>query len=164
MQPNKNELPLKYQGYTIALQEVPDEISLAFNISGCTHRCPDCHSKYLWEYKGCYLGEDLLKVLSIYKDYISCVCFMGGDQNLEELYDLCEKVKSEGLKVCVYSGANDIKIFKGFIHNSIIDYIKIGSYKQEYGGLDSTNTNQKMYKVVDTTVLDITDQFQKPKM
>ena len=163
MQPN-NKLPLKYQGYTIALQEVPDEISLTFNISGCTHKCPECHSKYLWEYKGHYLGEDLLKVLSIYKEYISCVCFMGGDQNLEELYTLCKKIKSEELKVCIYSGSDDIEIFKDFICDSIVDYLKIGSYKQEFGGLDNINTNQKMYKIIDTKTLDITEQFQKPRL
>lgn len=164
MQPNKNELPLKYQGYTIALQEVPDEISLAFNVSGCIHKCPDCHSKYLWEYKGHYLREDLQRVLSLNKEYISCVCFMGGDQNLEELYDLCKEVKNEGLKVCVYSGADDMEIFSSFICNSVIDYLKIGSYKQEFGGLNSVNTNQRMYKIVDFQISDITEQFQKPKM
>ena len=159
-----NKLPLKYQGYTIVLQEVPDEISLAFNVSGCTHKCPDCHSKYLWEYKGHYLREDLQRVLSLNKEYISCVCFMGGDQNLEELYDLCKEVKNEGLKVCVYSGADDMEIFSNFICDSVIDYLKIGSYKQEFGGLNSVNTNQRMYKIVDSQISDITEQFQKTKM
>lgn len=164
MEQKKNNLPLKYKGYAIALQEVPDEISLAFNISGCTHKCPGCHSEYLWNYDGRYLGEDLLKVLSINKEFISCVCFMGGDQNIEELYDLCKQVKDNGLKVCIYSGIDNIEVFSQFICDSIIDYLKIGSYQEELGGLNNVNTNQRMYKIIGTKALDITHTFQKPKI
>ena len=71
---------------------------------------------------------------------------------------------SKGLKVCVYSGADDMEIFSNFICDSVIDYLKIGSYKQEFGGLNSVNTNQRMYKIVDSQISDITEQFQKPKM
>ena len=161
---DKNNLKLKYQGYTIVLQEVPDEIALAFNISGCPHRCLDCHSKYLWDYEGNYLGEDLENVLSKYKDYISCVCFMGGDQNIEELAMLCKHIKSYNLKVCIYSGSDDISLFNDMINDNSIDYLKLGPYKKEYGGLDSTITNQVMYHIVDQHLINITDKFQKPKM
>ena len=33
----------------ITFSEVPDEISLCINISNCPIKCPDCHSKFLWE-------------------------------------------------------------------------------------------------------------------
>ena len=164
MDKKNNTLPLKYQGYTIALQEVPDEISLAFNISGCPHKCPECHSKYLWNYEGNYIGEDLSKVLSKYKEYISCVCFMGGDQNLNELYLLCKQIKDNHLKVCIYSGLNNTDTFIDFINDSLIDYLKIGPYIGEYGGLNNPNTNQRMYKVVNNNLIDITSIFQKLKM
>ena len=50
---------LKYNGYSIVMQEVPNEVSLAINISGCPHKCEGCHSKYLWEYDGEYLIDDI---------------------------------------------------------------------------------------------------------
>ena len=49
---------LKYLGYSIVFQEVPDEVTLAINISGCPHKCEGCHSKYLWEYDGHYVSDD----------------------------------------------------------------------------------------------------------
>jgi anaerobic ribonucleoside-triphosphate reductase activating protein len=89
---------------------------------------------------------------------------MGGDQNIEELYDLCKQVKDNGLKVCIYSGMDSIEAFTHFICDSVIDYLKIGSYQEELGGLNNINTNQHMYKIIGTKTLDITNIFQKPKI
>ena len=38
---------MKYIDTKIVFSEVPDEITLAINISGCPIHCADCHSKYL---------------------------------------------------------------------------------------------------------------------
>lgn len=161
-----SNLPLKYRGYAIVCQEVPDEISLAFNISGCPHKCKQCHSEYLWKYDGKLIGEDLDQILSINKDFISCVCFMGGDQNLEELYSLCTKIKNTyHLKTCIYSGLNEIVFFKDFIENNVLDYLKIGRYEYLRGGLDSPNTNQRMYKIIDSNTMEcLNDRFHKPML
>lgn len=157
-------LPLRYQGYAIVLEEVPNEISLAFNISGCPHHCDGCHSQHLWEYKGELLSEDIQSIIEQYKEYISCVCFMGGDQNIEELESLCSVIKNEyNLKTCVYSGEDNINIFQKMICNNTLDYLKIGRYMKDRGGLNRTSTNQKMYKIKAGKIWDITTKFQKIK-
>ena len=43
---------LKYIDSKVVFNEVPDEITLAINMSGCPIGCPDCHSKYLWKDEG----------------------------------------------------------------------------------------------------------------
>ena len=136
-------LNLKYLGSSITFQEVPDETSLVINISGCPHHCEGCHSEYLWVYEGDYITDDLDNLLNQYKDYITCVCFMGGDQNIDELIMLCKKIKNSDLKVCVYSGRDDIEYFDELIRH--IDYLKIGRYIEGLGGLNSKTTNQKFY-------------------
>ena len=35
---------LKYVNTAVVFQEIPDEVTLAINISGCPCRCPGCHS------------------------------------------------------------------------------------------------------------------------
>ena len=40
---------LKYVNTGVVFQEIPDEVTLAINISNCPCRCPGCHSHYLWE-------------------------------------------------------------------------------------------------------------------
>lgn len=136
---------LKYISYTIACQEVPNEVSLLINISGCPHHCEGCHSKYLWEYRGNYLLEDIEKIMNLYDGLFTCVCFMGGDQNLAELNECLSYVKSLSLKTCVYSGLED----KNFFNNSMdnLDYLKIGRYYKSLGGLNSKTTNQKFYDI-----------------
>lgn len=138
---------LKYIGYAIVFAEVPDEVSLAINISGCRRRCRGCHSKYLWEYSGNYVSDDLDSLINKYNGMITCVCFMGGDQNMTELCELLKKVKAHTLKTCVYSGSDDINEFSECLNNDLLDYLKIGSYDDKLGGLDKETTNQKMFAV-----------------
>lgn len=135
---------LKYKGYSIVMQEVPNEISLAINVSGCPHMCEGCHSTYLWDYDGNYLIDDIDKLLNQYSDLISCVCFMGGDQNQNDLLYCIDKVNSKGLKICLYTGINDINLISKDIIEKL-DYIKIGRYVEKLGGLDKKTTNQHFY-------------------
>lgn len=154
-------LPLKYQGCAIVFQEVPNEISLAFNISGCPVKCQGCHSKYLWEYKGNYLSDDIETWINKYRSYITCICFMGGDQNTVELELLCKLCHSHGLKTCLYTGnklSDDLISFA----SKNLDYLKVGEYRDECGGLDKTTTNQRMYRIDNKAqMIDITYLFRK---
>ena len=52
---------LNCYSYDIVCQEIPDEITLAVNISCCPNRCPGCHSPWLWEEDGQPLDEQLLE-------------------------------------------------------------------------------------------------------
>lgn len=153
--------PLKYLGYAIVCEEVPDEITIAFNVSGCEHRCEGCHSSFLWEYTGHYIKDDLDEIIQKYNGLVTCVCFLGGDQNIEELARLCRVVKEKNLKTCIYSGDDSIEEFLDIISCGLIDYLKIGRYISKLGGLNSANTNQKMYAICDGILNDITYKFQK---
>ena len=166
---------LKYLGYSIVLEEVPDEISLAINISGCPHKCEGCHSKYLWKDDGEILEDNLDKLLDKYGDYITCVCFMGGDQDLIQLWYCCKKVKERGLKVCIYTGYDTMLPFahlsffsNSYMDNGFVDYIKTGRYHKYFGGLNNKSTNQRMYRILDKDNMidglrfkDITYRFQR---
>ena len=70
---------LKFAGYDIVFQEIPDEVTLAISISGCPNRCPGCHSPQLREDIGEPLTEETLTaLLERYRGAITCVCLMGG--------------------------------------------------------------------------------------
>ena len=86
---------MKVASYDIVFQEVPGEVTLALNISGCPCHCKGCHSPHLWEDTGEPLTTDLLDdLITRYAGLITCVCFMGGDQNPAEVLRLAEYVKS----------------------------------------------------------------------
>ena len=155
---------LKYANYDVVFQEVPDEVTLAINISNCPNQCPGCHSKYLWENIGKNLDiNELNRLVSQYETGITCVCFMGGDAAPQEVAYLARQLKSrhDNLKMAWYSGKNELPQNISFDH---FDYIKLGRYVAELGPLDSVTTNQRMMKrLADGRVKDITEWFRKNK-
>ena len=153
---------MKYSDYTIVLQEVPNEISLALSITECPHHYMGCHSAYLAKNFGRYVKDDIDPILSKYKDKITCVCFMGGDQHIEDLQTQLQYIKERhSLKTCVYSGADTSEIFNCCL--PFLDYLKTGRYDQGKGGLNSRDTNQRFYAVKDGKLEDITYRFWNDK-
>jgi len=154
---------LKYSGHSVVFQEVPNEIALAFNITGCPHRCPGCHTPELREDIGRFLLEDLGPLLKWYRNSISCVCFMGGEHNVLEMAQALNVVKSYGLKTCLYSGADTADEFAVLL--PLLDYLKIGHYDEALGGLNNPNTNQSMFAFdEDGVATDITNMFWRKKI
>lgn len=136
---------LKYVDTKVVFQEVPDEVTLAINISNCPCHCEGCHSPYLAEDIGKDLSIEELTTLGTETEGITCICFMGGDSDPKRINRLAKWVTEElDLKVAWYSGRQyipdeiDIKNFH---------YIKIGPYIPKLGGLDKETTNQIMYRV-----------------
>lgn len=156
---------MKYVDTQVTFSEVPNEISLCINISNCPCHCKNCHSSYLAEDIGNLLdAKELSKHININRG-ITCVCLMGGDATPNEVNKLAKTVKLDhpNLKVAWYSGKQELS--KG-ISLSWFDYIKLGPYKEELGGLTSRKTNQRFYKVTHTSagiskLYDMTHQFWK---
>ena len=138
---------LRCYSYDIVCQEIPDEITLAVNISCCPNRCPGCHSPWLWEDAGEEMTEEMLVTLiGRYSSAVTCFCFMGGDADPFEVQRLAQCVRKEfpHLRTAWYSGKE--RIPDGFDISSM-DYIKIGPYIAEKGGLKSRETNQVLFRV-----------------
>lgn len=135
---------LKYNNTMITFSEIPEEVSLCIEISGCPVHCEGCHSKHLWEDIGDFLTVDALSTLIHQNDGITAVCFMGGDNSPLEIYELAKWVKDNTkLKVGWYSGMplrKDLPL-------KYFNYVKTGPYKKELGGLNSITTNQRFYEV-----------------
>lgn len=149
---------LKYYNAMVVFEEVPDEVSLAINISNCPCKCDGCHSRFLWLDIGTELTQKELGRLIDKNDGISCVCLMGGDIDHNYVLELASYVKKnyEKMKVCWYSGMDELDCdLKDF------DYVKIGHYDKELGGLDKKTTNQRFYKIEKGEKIDITDRFWK---
>lgn len=153
---------LKYCSFDIVFQEVPDEITLAVNLTRCPNRCHGCHSPWLREDTGMPLDEaGLSGMVENYRDEITCVCFMGGDADPREVETLSvylHKTFPE-IKTAWYSGREALP---PEINAESFNYIKLGPYRPSSGGLRSPATNQHMYKIQQGgTMHDITPLFWK---
>ena len=154
---------IKYVDTLIGFREIPNEITLCINISNCPNNCPGCHSSWLLKDEGTPLTYVELKSLIKKNKGITCICFMGGDREPWEIQRLAKLIKEDyDIKVGWYSGKD--KMWEG-INLIYFDYVKIGSYKKEFGSLDNPTTNQILYKVihteVSTVIMDITNLFWK---
>ena len=151
---------LKYVNTDIVFQEIPDEVTLAINISNCPCHCPGCHSQYLWGDVGLPLTTGALDdFVTKYGDDITCFSFMGGDADPKGVNQLAQYIHEEypQFKVAWYSGKT---VIARTVNKADFDYIKIGPYIEHLGPLKSPTTNQRMYrKTDDGTFEDITERF-----
>ena len=159
---------LKVASFDIVFQEIPGEVTLALNLSNCPCHYPGCHSPHLAEDIGEPLNEELMDgFIARYGSMITCVAFMGGDAEPEEVARWAEYVKGSrvtgyGLRTAWYSGRT---IFPREHRNpstpsqSAFDYVKLGPYIEALGGLKSEQTNQRLYKRVGDEWEDITSSF-----
>lgn len=134
---------MKYVDTAIVFDEVPGEITLAINISGCKIHCPDCHSKYLWEDIGKGINEEELYKLVESNPGITCICFMGGKEEDVYMWTYWLKKHYPKLKTAWYTGQESVK--KRTLN--YLNYVKTGPYKKEFGPLNNRNTNQRFYHV-----------------
>ena len=157
---------MKYVDTKVVFREVPDEVTLAVNISNCPVKCPGCHSSYLANDIGEILDKKALSILINKNPGVSCVSFMGGDADPAFVRELALWVKSEyeGMKTCWYSGRG-LENARPFL--DALDFVKVGPYMDEYGPLDSKTTNQRFYRIThsegENVLTDITSVFQEKK-
>ena len=151
---------LKYVNTGIVFQEIPDEVTLAINISNCPCRCPGCHSQYLWEDIGLPLNPDALDAfVERFGNDITCIAFMGGDADPVGVNLLAEYLHVEypQFKVAWYSGRLRIP---SSVNKADFNYIKIGPYIRHLGPLKSPTTNQRLYRqLANGEFEDITSRF-----
>ncbi|MBR4589885.1 MAG: 4Fe-4S cluster-binding domain-containing protein [Bacteroidaceae bacterium] len=137
---------IKYTDAQITFREVPNEISLSINISNCPYRCIGCHSPYLQKDIGKELTIDVLKkLIDENKDKVTCVTFLGDGGNIKEIAQFVKYCNDLGYLTCLYTGSTDMDEIVN--ECEVLDFIKIGPYIKEKGGLDSPTTNQRFYEI-----------------
>ena len=148
---------MRYKQARVVFQEVPNEVTLAIEVTGCPNHCPGCHSPELLDPEGVELDYlEMETLLRRHYPFITCVCFMGGDHEPDALCDLLWYVSAHGLRTALYSGREGVPY-------RIVDrlnYLKVGSYVEALGGLRSSTTNQRFYKIENGDLIDKTAWFR----
>ena len=127
----------------VVLEEIPDKVTLAVEISNCRGSCPGCHSPFLKE----DLGEELTPAVvdKLIGDNFGMDCFLllGEGKDKDALLGIAEHLRAHhpGIARAVYSGRPEVEpeIYAAF------DYVKVGPYVAELGPLNERTTNQRLY-------------------
>jgi anaerobic ribonucleoside-triphosphate reductase activating protein len=134
---------IKYVDYEVVLEDIPDRITLAVNISNCQCNCKGCHSSYLRKDTGKELTKEIIdsKLSNILKS-CDCFLFLGEGNDIDKLFEINDYIKEKyNIETALYSGRDEVE---DYFYDKF-DYVKIGRYDEKYGGLDKITTNQKLY-------------------
>lgn len=151
---------LYYTEIGLSPYEVPEHNSICIYISGCRYCCKNCHYPMLRQNDfGDKLFENFIKIVQLYQNQATCVCFLGEGQNTiyehEEFYRMIEIARNYNLKTCLYCGRDTYieEWMNGF------DFVKLGSYQENCGGLDEKTTNQRLLEKTKSGFIEITYKF-----
>ena len=135
---------IKYvpQFTSVVLEEIPDRVSLAVEISNCRGHCPGCHSPFLKDDIGRELTPEIIAGLVGDNFGVNCFLFLGEGQDPDELVKLAAYVRTLGLQPALYSGRYEVEDS----YWEVFDYVKVGPYVAEQGPLNEPTTNQRLYR------------------
>ena len=153
---------MKYLSKMITFQDLPNEVALSFLITGCSLRCKGCHSPDSWNWNiGTKLTKETLsELIKKNSGLITAVLFFWGEWEEDNLIELLKLSKDNWLKTCLYTGLKLKQISKSLL--SELDFIKVEPYKKELGWLNSPNTNQQLFSLLNGEKnKDLTFYFQK---
>lgn len=149
------------ESVSVVLEEVPDRVTLAIDITNCQGHCEGCHSPWL---RGDF-GEELTpeKIDAMIEDNfgVNCFLFLGEGADVDALLSLVRHLneKYPNIETALYSGLIEIdeRVWDFF------DYVKTGPYRRSYGPLNSPTTNQRMFRLTrgegKASAVDITERF-----
>lgn len=127
----------------IVLEEIPDKVTLAVEISNCRGSCPGCHSPFLQKDLGEELTPAVVDALIASNFGVNCFLLLGEGKDPDALLRIAEHLRKAhpGIERAVYSGRTEVEpeIREAF------DYVKVGPYIAERGPLNNPKTNQRLY-------------------
>lgn len=141
----------------IVLEEIPDRVTLAVEISGCRGLCAGCHSPFLRKDIGDPLTPEVTDSLIADNFGADCFLFLGEGGDHEALLALARHIREAhpGMSIALYSGREEVE---PEIHE-LFDYVKVGPFIPERGPLNDRGTNQRLYHRGE----DITSRFWRKK-
>lgn len=128
---------------SVVLEEIPDKVTLAVEISNCQGSCVGCHSPWLKTDVGDPLTPEAIDRMIADNFGVNCFLFLGEGRDPQAILDLAAHLRKAhpGLELAIYSGREAVE---DELWNTF-DYVKVGPYKAEFGPLNSVNTNQRLY-------------------
>ena len=148
----------------ITFNELPDKMAYAIELGACKQHCVGCHSPELQEEDAPLTS--LLDILEEAQDAIdagaNAIVVMGGTNNKhiteESLIALLQDL-SDIAPTGLYSGSEDEERDKMIALEGHCVWLKTGPYIDTLGGLESTRTNQRFYRITTTYRLDAQDNL-----
>lgn len=148
----------------ITFNELPDKMAYAIELGACKQHCVGCHSPELQEEDAPLTS--LLDILEEAQDAIdagaNAIVVMGGTNNKhiteESLIALLQDLSAIA-PTGLYSGSENEDRDKIIAVEGHCTWLKTGPYVDALGGLESTRTNQRFYRITAVYRFDAQDNL-----
>lgn len=157
----------KFDRYDLINNPGLDTASFTIWFSGCDMHCDDCQNEVLWDKRRGtnYSVDDVVNLILCSSKRLNTkyVVLLGGEplqQDRQELLSLCTALKSNGLKIWLYTGYEFCHIPNGILDN--IHIVKCGRYIKELnsGGFPASGNQRVLIKSQDNTWDDVTNNYK----
>lgn len=130
---------------SVVMEEIPDMVTLAVDISNCTGLCEGCHSPFLRKDVGVELTSAVIDKLLADNFGVNCFLFLGEGNDSAALMSVASYIRNAypNVSLALYSGRENVE---DEIYD-LFDYVKVGPYRPDCGPLNFTTTNQRLYHV-----------------
>lgn len=134
--------------YSVTFAELRDQVNLTFFVSGCPYNCNGCSWKGTDKVPFFLSKDEFKSIIEKYVNKCTAIVFLGGEW-YSDFKDYIDIAKEKGFKTCLYTGVNTFNDFEQNFNNlkENLDYLKVGRWIKDLGGLNTKNTNQKLYKL-----------------
>ena len=127
----------------VVLEEIPDRVTLAVEISNCQGSCVGCHSPFLKNDVGQELTPEVVDSLIADNFGVNCFLLLGEGKDPGAVLAIAShlRMRHPDIETAIYSGRTEVEpeLFDAF------DYVKVGPYIPEFGPLNKETTNQRLY-------------------
>lgn len=127
----------------VVLEEIPDRVTLAVEISNCQGSCVGCHSPFLKDDIGEELTVETVDRLIEENFGVNCFLLLGEGKDPAAVLAIAAHMRRchPDIEIALYSGRTEVEpeLFKAF------DYVKVGPYIAEFGPLNKKTTNQRLF-------------------
>lgn len=149
---NNKDIPLIQKG--VSFNEIPDKTAVYFELGDCNAHCKGCHSPELQEpfrlHDDRYVSiNDCMKYADEQLDKgANAIVVLGGTKTYTD-FPLIPLLKALGTlaPVCLYSGSDSVQTERMRAVEAGCQWLKVGSYQADKGGLMSKKTNQRFYEI-----------------
>ena len=105
---------------------IQEQKTLTIELANCTHGCNKCNNKTRCENIGQPLTQKVLNAaIDIFKRQIDVICFVGGEEEQQELIHLCEDVHKHGFKTAMSTAYYDVSMLNKKLVDEL-DYVLLG--------------------------------------
>lgn len=120
---------MKYvRGYVSSV--IQSKRTLVIELCGCKHACVGCRNAARQSEEGQGLNERLDAAMDVFEKNVEIVCFVGGEDEMQTIEDVCKSLHKKGLKTAFSTAYPELSMINKRLLD-VVDFVLLGRCDQK---------------------------------